>query len=217
MGLSAAQLGGSNLELTVCQALPATDSLGPAVDYRRVSFSGQLHRPCPGASSQVGFQPYTLTLSSLRVVRPQVPIPAAVATNVSWPLPCTNAVVLLQEAYPGSLPCVIAPLGLGQARNFIVQSQDDFAQIYAASYTRCGLPLPTIDFSRYTLLIGERRTSQPAPVLGQRVIGCPDGTYTYSVELGKGMVAALDFASYGVLVPKIPATASVDFDVRITP
>jgi hypothetical protein len=215
--LSAAQLGGSDLELTACELLPPTDVLGPEGGLVPVTFSGQLHHPCPGANSQAGYQPYMLTLSSLSVVPLPVPTPAIVATNVSWPLPCSTAVVLPHEEFPGSLPCSVGSLDIGQARNFVVQSQEAFIQIYATSYTRCSRPIPTIDFSRYTLLIGEKKTAQLPIVVGQRVAGCPDGTYTYSVEINKGMAAVGGQVSYAVLVPKLPATASVVFDVQVTP
>lgn len=125
------------------------------------------------------------------------PVPCAATSNVE-----TTQIAGLNAYIAEPIP------NAGQSLEYVVNSAEDYQALFA------GATPPPVDFGAYTLLAGKTRTASCSHLLAQQVAHTCTG-YTYTVRLEAGLCAAATNVAYYVLVPKLPAGASVTFDVRL--
>ena len=97
---------------------------------------------------------------------------------------------------------------VGQTNEYVINSAAEYHELFA------GKKLPAIDFATHTLLAGKTRTASSYHLLAQQVVQTCAG-YTYSVQLAPGPAPTGASVVYCVLVPKLPATAKVAFEVQL--
>lgn len=97
----------------------------------------------------------------------------------------------------------------GQFKNHVINSAAEYNALFSC-------PPPPIDFSTYTLLIGKTVTTSGNSIKSQQVQQACNA-YTYTVEIQQGLTAVVQTTVYHALVPKLPAGAQVNFDVRVLP
>jgi hypothetical protein len=97
---------------------------------------------------------------------------------------------------------------VGQTNEYIINSATEYRELFL------GKKLPAIDFTTHTLLVGKTRTASSYHLLGQQVVQTCAG-YTYAVQLAPDAAATATSVVYYVLIPKLPATAQVTFDVQL--
>ena len=109
--------------------------------------------------------------------------------------------------WDASAYCFATPIAnIGQAQTYVINSASELAAL-----NHCQV-VPTIDFARYTLLVGKTKTAACSSVAAQRVTrGC--ARYTYQVELTAGVCQAVSEVLYYTLVPKLAAGETVAFEV----
>lgn len=100
------------------------------------------------------------------------------------------------------------PAYAGQAQTYVINS---VAELQALN--KCATA-PTIDFTRYTLLVGKSATSACSFVQSQRFTQQTCDAYTYQVKIADAPCQKPNELIYCVLVPKLPAGAQVTFDVQ---
>jgi hypothetical protein len=124
--------------------------------------------------------------------------------------PCPNLeITTAQVAGLGHDPsCYIETPPLpGQFTNHVINSAAEYNALF-------NCPPPPIDFDTNTLLIGKTTTTSGNYIKAQQVQQACNG-YTYTVEIQKGLTAVIQPTVYHVLVPKLPAGAQVNFDIRV--
>ncbi|MGI4741356.1 MAG: hypothetical protein ACRYG7_39825 [Janthinobacterium lividum] len=125
--------------------------------------------------------------------------------------PCPGAVVVASAQVPGLTPCITEPIpNVGQSNYYVVNSMAEYQELFACT------PPPAVDFATHTLLAGKTRLASCGHVLAQEVMQTCAG-YTYTVKLEAGVCQAVTNVVYYVLVPKIPSTTKVIFDVQLPP
>lgn len=102
---------------------------------------------------------------------------------------------------------------VGSADNRIINSDS----VYRALYTGVKYTPPAIDFTTHTLLIGKMLINTSGQSSTQQVTKTCTGSYTYSVQITRGVGQAYMEIIYHAVVEKLPATASVDFQVTVAP
>jgi hypothetical protein len=111
--------------------------------------------------------------------------------------------------WSASAYCFATPIAdIGQAQTYIINSASELQAL-----NHCAV-VPTIDFARYTLLIGKTKTAACSSVKAQQVTSSC-GKYTYKVALSAGLCQAVSEVLYYTLVPKLAASAQVVFDVPL--
>ena len=126
--------------------------------------------------------------------------------------PCPNLeITTSQVAGLGHNPgCYIETPPLpGQFKNHVINSAAEYNALF-------NCPPPPIDFDTNTLLIGKTVTTSGNSIKSQQVQQACN-TYTYTVEIQKGLTAVVQPTVYHALVPKLPAGAQVNFDIRVLP
>ncbi|GAB3635564.1 hypothetical protein GCM10027422_11540 [Hymenobacter arcticus] len=103
--------------------------------------------------------------------------------------------------------CFATPVAnVSLTQSYVVNSASELQAL-----NHCAV-VPTIDFARYTLLIGKTKTAACSSVKAQQVTrSCAQ--YTYKIELAAGLCQASTEVLYYTLVPKLAAEANVVFDV----
>lgn len=102
--------------------------------------------------------------------------------------------------------CFATPVAGGQYQTYVINSAADLQALNHCTTT------PTIDFGRYTLLIGKTKTAACSNVKTQRVTrSCAQ--YFFEVELSAGLCQASTEVLYYTLVPKLAAGAQVTISV----
>jgi len=104
--------------------------------------------------------------------------------------------------------CFATPVAVGQYQTYVINSA---AELQALNH--CASP-PTIDFARYTLLVGKTKTAACSNVKTQEVVRSCD-RYTYRVVLAAGACQASTEVLYYTLVPKLAAGAQVTSEVTL--
>ena len=96
---------------------------------------------------------------------------------------------------------------IGESKQYTINSAADYAAMFSCT------PAPAIDFSTNTLLVGKTKTASGSFVASQQVqLTC--SSYKYSVTLGDGVTTAVTETVYYALVPKIPTSAQVIFEIK---
>jgi len=104
--------------------------------------------------------------------------------------------------------CFATPVDGGKYQTYVINSA---AELQALNHCTTA---PTIDFARYTLLIGKTKTAACSSVKTQRVVrSC--ARYTFEVALAAGACQASTEVLYYTLVPKLAAGEQVTFDVTL--
>lgn len=104
--------------------------------------------------------------------------------------------------------CVATPVAVGQYQTYIINSAAELQALNHCTTT------PSIDFARYTLLVGKTKTPACSFVKTQQVVrSCAQ--YTYKVTLAAGLCQASTEVLYYTLVPKLAAGAQVTFTVAL--
>ncbi len=104
--------------------------------------------------------------------------------------------------------CFATPVDGGKYQAYVINSATELQALNHCTTT------PSIDFSRYTLLVGKTRTAACSSVQSQQVVrSCAQ--YTVKVTLAAGLCQASTEVLYYTLVPKLPADAKVAFDVTL--
>ena len=126
--------------------------------------------------------------------------------------PCPELeITIAQVAGLGHNPgCYVeAPPPPGQFKNHVVNSAAEYNALF-------NCPPPPIDFDANTLLIGKTVTTSGNSIKSQQIRqACT--SYTYAVEIQQGVTTIVQATVYHVLVPKLPAGAQVNFDIRVLP
>jgi hypothetical protein len=104
--------------------------------------------------------------------------------------------------------CFATPVAGGQYQTYVINSA---AELQTLNHCTTA---PTIDFARYTLLIGKTKTAACSSVKTQRVMRrCAQ--YTFEVELAAGLCQASTEVLYYTLVPKLAAGEQVTISVTL--
>ena len=93
--------------------------------------------------------------------------------------------------------------------NLIIKSQDEYE-----NYVGCIGELPVVDFSEKTLLAGRMMAPKEDKVIKQSVSKDCNEIYLYTVEIGYGIAAHPISVYYHALIPKTPANAKIEFDIK---
>lgn len=97
---------------------------------------------------------------------------------------------------------------VGSQENLIIQSQADYEK-----YILCHSSLPTIDFSKKTLLAGRYVAANMDWIDNQQVYQNCDGKVVFKVKLERGGYTAITKVYYFVVIPKISNATQVNFDI----
>jgi len=125
------------------------------------------------------------------------------------PTPCTTSADVPSSQLDGFTATIAEPLpNVGQSNEYVVNSAAEYRALFTGS------KLPVVDFATHTLLAGKTRTPNCSHVLTQQVTQACTG-YTYRVRLAAGPCAMPTNVVYYVIIPKMPATAKVSFDVQM--
>ena len=123
--------------------------------------------------------------------------------------PCPTAAEVATAQIPGLTACIAEPIPyIGQSNEYVINSVADYRALFD-----CGTP-PAVDFTTHTLLAGKTRTASCSHVLSQQVVQTCTG-YVYRVKLEAGTCDAVSNVVYYTLLPKIPSTAKVEFEVQL--
>jgi hypothetical protein len=123
--------------------------------------------------------------------------------------PCNASADVTMTQLAGLKATITEPVPyVGQTNEYVINSAAEYQEIFG------GKKLPQVDFTTHTLLAGKTRTASSYHLLAQQVVQTCAG-YTYSVQLAPGTAPTGVSVVYYVLVPKLPATAKVAFDVQM--
>jgi hypothetical protein len=126
--------------------------------------------------------------------------------------PCPDKTVTITplKAFDSFSPSCfgVALSSVGQSKQYIVQSEGEYASLFTCA------PAPAIDFSTYTLLVGKIKTASSRVVASQQVQLTCSGEYKYVVKLAEGVSQAVTETLYYALVPKLPISAKITFEVQ---
>lgn len=104
------------------------------------------------------------------------------------------------------------PIG-NHRESMIIQSQSELEAVFDTATLEQIEDLQGIDFSKYTLLLGYGTYKNQAIQMEHYYSKIGNDTYTYLLKVGSD-APALDFFRYGILVPKLPASAKVSFKIE---
>ena len=102
---------------------------------------------------------------------------------------------------------------MGSSDNRVINSDS----VYRALYTGVHYTPPAIDFTTHTLLIGKMLINTSGQSSTQHVTKTCAGSYTYSVQITRGLGQAYMEVVYHAVVEKLPQNAPVDFQVTVLP
>lgn len=123
--------------------------------------------------------------------------------------PCNASADVTLTPLAGLKATITEPVPyVGQINEYVINSAAEYHELFA------GKKLPAVDFTTHTLLAGKTRTASSYHLLAQQVVQTCAG-YTYSVQLAPGPAPTGASVVYFVLVPKLPATAKVAFEVQL--
>jgi len=123
--------------------------------------------------------------------------------------PCNASADVTLTPLSGLKATITEPVPyVGQTNEYIINSAAEYQELFA------GKKLPPVDFATHTLLAGKTRTASSYHLLAQQVVQTCAG-YTYAVQLAPDAAPKAASVVYCVLVPKLPATANVKFDVQL--
>jgi len=99
---------------------------------------------------------------------------------------------------------------------FVINSQSEYESLFECD---SGYRLPTIDFSKYTLLAGSQAVGGICPtILSQDVLKYSEtNKIVYKVQVKEGGYAALGSAYFYALIPKIEQQYNIEFIVAVEP
>ncbi|QKG58483.1 hypothetical protein GKZ68_18700 [Hymenobacter sp. BRD128] len=97
---------------------------------------------------------------------------------------------------------------VGQTNEYVINSAAEYHDLFGSR------KLPPVDFTTHTLLAGKTRTASSYHLLAQQVVQTCAG-YTYAVQLAPDAAPKPASVVYYVLIPKLPDTAKVKFDVQL--
>ncbi|GAA4503707.1 hypothetical protein GCM10023172_29020 [Hymenobacter ginsengisoli] len=124
-------------------------------------------------------------------------------------VPCNASADVTMLPLAGLKASISEPVPyVGQTNEYIINSAAEYHELFA------GKKLPAIDFTTHTLLAGKTRTASSYHLLAQQVVQTCTG-YTYAVQLAPDASPKAVSVVYYVLIPKLPETAKVAFDVQL--
>ena len=100
------------------------------------------------------------------------------------------------------------------SRPVVIQSQEELEAVFTAEELAQISDLQQIDFSIYTLLLGFGTYANQAYSMEHFFTKTGDNTYTYLLKVG-GDATQPDVFRYGIIVDKLPASATVVFKIGI--
>ncbi|MDO5615079.1 MAG: hypothetical protein Q4G16_02735 [Cruoricaptor ignavus] len=103
------------------------------------------------------------------------------------------------------------PIG-NHRESVIIQSQSELETVFDTATLEQIEDLQGIDFSKYTLLLGYGTYKNQAVQMEHYYSKIGSNTYAYLLKVGSD-APALDFFRYGILVPKLPTSANVNFEI----
>ncbi|MDO5616841.1 MAG: hypothetical protein Q4G16_11665 [Cruoricaptor ignavus] len=109
------------------------------------------------------------------------------------------------------LPKII-PIG-NHRESVIIQSQSELETVFDTATLEQIEDLQGIDFSKYTLLLGYGTYGNEVTNLEHYYSKTASNTYTYLLKIA-GDATRPDVFRYGILVPKLPASAKVNFEIE---
>jgi spore coat protein U-like protein len=124
---------------------------------------------------------------------------------------CPSDVSATQFSY--LLPFGATLRQVGSTDNRVINSDS----VYRALYAGVNYTPPPIDFTTHTLLFGKLLLSTSGQSTGQHVTKTCTGSYTYAVQLTRGVGQAYMEVSYHAVVEKLPTTALINFQVQVLP
>lgn len=123
--------------------------------------------------------------------------------------PCNASADVTLTPLAGLKATITEPVPyVGQTNEYVINSAAEYQELFA------GKKLPAVDFATHTLLAGKTRTASSYHLLAQQVVQTCAG-YTYAVQLAPDAAPKTASVVYCVLVPKLPATAKVAFEVQL--
>lgn len=123
--------------------------------------------------------------------------------------PCNASADVTLTPLAGLKATITEPVPyVGQTNEYVINSAAEYQELFT------GKKLPPVNFATHTLLAGKTRTASSYHLLAQQVVQTCAG-YTYSVQLAPGPAPTGASVVYYVLVPKLPATAKVSFEVQL--
>lgn len=126
-------------------------------------------------------------------------------------VPCPGPITIETAQVPGLKARITEPIpNVGQSNQYIVNSIGEYRELFDCA------PPSMVDFATHTLLAGKTKTATGSHVVTQEVMQTCTG-YTYTVKLEAATSQKAASVVYYVVVPKIQATANVDFDVQLPP
>jgi hypothetical protein len=124
-------------------------------------------------------------------------------------VPCNASADVTMTPLAGLKATINEPVPyVGQTNEYVINSATEYQELFV------GKKLPAIDFSTHTLLAGKTRTASSYHLLTQQVVQTCTG-YTYAVQLAPDAAPTAASLVYYVLIPKLPATANVTFNVQL--
>lgn len=123
--------------------------------------------------------------------------------------PCNASADVTLTPLAGLKATICEPVPyVGQTNEYVINSAAEYHELFGSK------KLPPVDFTKHTLLAGKTRTSSSYHLLTQQVVQTCTG-YTYAVQLAPDAAPKAASVVYYVLIPKLPETAKVAFDVQV--
>ena len=95
----------------------------------------------------------------------------------------------------------------------VINSQQELESVFNDTELQREESLAAIDFSKYTLLLGYGTYSNEVSTMEHYYAKIGKGSYRYLIEIS-GLATQPDAFRYGVIVPKLPKTAKVTFEIE---
>jgi hypothetical protein len=124
-------------------------------------------------------------------------------------VPCNASADVTLTPLAGLKATISEPVPyVGQTNEYVINSAAEYHELFGSK------KLPPVDFTTHTLLAGKTRTSSSYRLLAQQVVQTCTG-YTYAVQLAPDTAPKVACVVYYALIPKLPETAKVAFDVQL--
>lgn len=103
---------------------------------------------------------------------------------------------------------------------FVVNSLAELKAIlsfHAKGENECNSQMESIDFNKYTLIIGKKKSAYQNPTLIDQAVSkdCENNIITYTANLSDGGFTALDHYVFAVLIDKIPEQVTMQFNIKL--
>lgn len=95
----------------------------------------------------------------------------------------------------------------------VINSQEELESVFTDTELQREESLDAIDFSKYTLLLGYGTYSNEVSTIEHYYTQIGHNSYRYLIKIS-GLATRPDVFRYGIIVPKIPETTTVTFEIE---